>query len=1367
MIVHLDGDAFYASVEQAADSRLRGKPVAIGGEKRGIIASASYEARKLGIYTPMPSAKARKLCPKLILLPGDFELYERFSRFMFSYAHDFTPNVEVTSIDEGYFDLGGYHKKPPREVAEVIRKAISQRLKITVSEGIASNKLTSQIASKLRKPANLIEVPAGHEREFLAPLPNHWLPNVGPKLSATLSAGGLAFIRQIAEMPLDLLAMLAGNYARQLRQFAMGIDDRPLVLDRPSAQTYGTQKTFGEDVTSESTLVLELHQMADALTARVREDGKSFRTVTVTLRYNDMLDTRRSLSLPEPTDLADDIYPLLRPLLKSAWERRVSARLVGLRLSGIHGAVFRSSLPLDAEEPKRRKMQQLAPVFDALRQEGKIMRGHELFTKPRPQAALAKRAEYKAPAIFVPKLPRIQPQALNVKSYFSFLDSTLSPAAIAAVAKQHGCTAVAITDPNLQGAVPFYQAVREAGLKPIIGCELQTPNGPRLAYAQNKAGYENLCQLLSFPILTAEHLREFSGGVVSPAHHTHALPEIRYAAPADRHKHNIMQSIRTLTRLNQPHPEKRTKAYHFPTPEEWAAFSEWQLAATARLADECEFQFEESILRFPRYVPNDGSTPHAFLHSLAWQGLRNRYGAKAYLHEAQLNEELGMISEVGYEEYFLVVWDLLQQCRQLGIDWITRGSAADSLVCYCLGISGVCPIRFDLYFRRFLNRERMLQSKLPDIDIDFPHDRRDEVADLLFKTYGNAHVACVGGFSTFQGRSAVAEIAKVLGVSESQIRRMTEQMPHTNATHVHDAVSQSQECRDSEWTEEPYKTALEMASFLDGFPRYPKMHPCGLVVSRDPIHSLTPTFTSNKGYPTTHADMDAVEDLGLIKLDILAQGGLAAMRDCMASLRKRGIEVDLASLEPWEDPEVWELITSGGARAVHHIESPAMISLCTMTNVREIDGLIAIVSVIRPGAANESKKLKFTRRYQGLEPIYYPHPCLEPCLKSTFGLVVYEEHILQISEAFAGLPPGRADMLRRALNKRKDKLIAEIMLEFVASAAARGHSPEKIAEVWELVSGFNGYAFCKAHSTAYGVEAYQAAHLKRYYPAEFMAAVLTNGKGFYSPLVYVLECHLLGIGFLPPSVNQATPAYEVEGGKIRVPLARMKGLTAATLERMLKQRSIRPFASIREFCERVRPNSDELENIIRIGGFDEFGFPRTHQFWQAKAYSAAGAGIDGQGWLLPPPDVAQRLNVPLHEPTLKEKLEWESDLYGFTISGHPLDLYPDVAWDTYCPVSRLGEFIGQRVVMCGLVIEQRMHHQVTGEVMKFLSIADKTGIVATELFAGTYRSYGTVTVRYSVLEVEGTVEQFDNGRGVSLRVWRVSKPRLLKLTASQ
>ena len=478
------------------------------------------------------------------------------------------------------------------------------------------------------------------------------------------------------------------------------------------------------------------------------------------------------------------------------------------------------------------------------------------------------------------------------------------------------------------------------------------------------------------------------------------------------------------------------------------------LAHSREIADRCSFTFALGKPQFPAYPPPDGSTPAAFLRRLVMEGLQRRYPKDHARIKSQFEQELAIITEVGYEEYFLVMWDILQECRRRGIEWITRGSAADSLACYCLEISGVCPIRFDLYFRRFLNKDRMALNKLPDIDVDFPHDRKDDVIDLIFERYGPEHAAIVGGFSTFQSRSAFAEVAKVLGVSEYQVRRITERLPHfSRPSELPEAAAGSLECRDLPLDQEPYSTALQMACFLDGFPRYPKMHPCGLVLSRQPMHEITPTFISAKGYPTTHFDMDSIEAVGLVKMDILAHGGLAVMRDVREMIEARNPKAEIrresegripnnklrrspcvrisdfgfrlsdfplpSPAGPFDDPAVWNLISSGNARAVHHIESPAMLSLCKMCNVRDIDTLIAIVSVIRPGAANESKKMEFARRYQGLSPVRYPHPSLEPCLRSTYGLVVYEEHILQICEAFAGLPPGRADILRRALGKEK------------------------------------------------------------------------------------------------------------------------------------------------------------------------------------------------------------------------------------------------------------------------------------------------------------------------------------------------------------
>jgi DNA polymerase-4 len=379
VIIHLDADAFFASVEQAADPRLRGKAIAVGGVRRGVITSASYEARKLGVYTPMPTTRARQICPHLIVVRGHYEFYERFSRFVFCYARDFTPAVEVTSIDEGYLDLSGHPHPVAVEVAEAIRSAVRQHLKITISLGVASNKLIAQIASKLRKPDSLIAVPPGEEREFLGPLPNAWLPGVGPALAAKLNRYDLERIEQIAAAPQSTLAYLVGGYGPRLREYAQGIDHRPVASEHGDAKGYGSQDTFGHDSTDAAYLLAKLRSIADGLAARVREDGKSFRTVTLRLRYHDFHDVSRAHSLAEPSDQEQDIYPLLPGLLRQAWERRAPVRMVGLRLTGIYPGIFHSDLPLDKRSRKRSNEQRLAPVLDSLRAEHRIMRGHDLW----------------------------------------------------------------------------------------------------------------------------------------------------------------------------------------------------------------------------------------------------------------------------------------------------------------------------------------------------------------------------------------------------------------------------------------------------------------------------------------------------------------------------------------------------------------------------------------------------------------------------------------------------------------------------------------------------------------------------------------------------------------------------------------------------------------------------------------------------------------------------------------------------------------------------------------------------------------------------------------------------------------------------
>ncbi len=1418
MFLHLDADAFFAAVEQAADTRLRGRPVAVGGAQRGVVCSASYEARAFGISGAMPMARARKLCPKLIVLPPNFELYELFSRRMFSYAHDFTPLVEVGSIDEGYLDLSGCRGKSPSEIGHTIRRAVQQSMKITISEGIGRNKLVSQIASKISKPAGFVEVERGHECEFLHPLAAKWLPGVGPKLEAVFRTAGLERIAHVAATPPHLLALLAGSAAPQIHAFAHGEDDRLVIPDPPAAKSYGMQETFEQDVTDEAWLIAKLRTMADALMARVRGDARAIRTVTLRLRYNDMSECQRSDSLSEPVDLEHEIYPLLPRLLSRAWERRVSVRLLSLRFTQIYHGGFMRELPLEGIAVSDERRHRLACTVDIMRSARQsIMRGHDLWLRRRdgkPEPALLAGKSNEAPdtrSKAVPALGKravrnkgaplydepgktatvIEPRAyamssltnrallerpksstaptkhsgvrtvamLNVKSCYSFMDSLLTIPAIIEAAIARGVTSVAITDPNLHGAVPFYQAAKGAGLKPIIGAEVMI-NGRRMnAYVENAEGHANLCRLLSRGPGFTHVPNSVPGLILVP---TDTFPEIRYLSPGDRVRYDIVQSIRTLTLLKERHPAKHHGDFSWP---DTADLPPEQLQRAADIADRCVFDFDFQTLRFPRYTPPDGSTPPAMLRRLAEEGLARRYGDSSHKHRAQLDEELSIISEVEYEEYFLAVWDILQECRRRSISWITRGSAADSLVCYCLEISGVCPVRFDLYFRRFLNRERMALQKLPDIDIDFAHDKKDAVTEMILERYGAEHAAIVGGFNTFQARSAVAEVAKVLGVAERDIRQLTTRLPHSHSQWLPEAIAANHLAFDFPVNEEPYRTAITTAAFLDGFPRYAKMHPCGIIISRDPIHSLTPTFVSPKGWPTSHFDMDAVEAVGLIKLDILAQGGLAVIRDACAMLAEGGIHLDLEHLEPWDDTGIWEMVSAGQSRGVHHIESPAMCSLARMALVRDIDTLIAIVSVIRPGAANNLKKLQFSRRAQGLEPVEYAHPSLEPVLRSTFGVIAYEEHILQICEAFAELEGGRADLLRRALVKQDVRKIDQVGEEFVRAALQKGRTEEEIKTVWQLVSGFQGYAFCRAHSTAYGVEAYQGAYLKCYHAPEFLAAVLTNGKGFYSRLAYTLECRRLGMGFLLPCVNASHIGYWVEDrsyepyppytAHLRLPLSAAKELTENTLTRAAAERIRGPFASLAEFVQRVAPAPAEMLTLIRAGAFDSFGEPRVRQFWQARSL-----GFWPRDAIFPAaPDITGLPSL-LAQPDKLTLLREEQELFGFTVTGHPLELYPEAAWSTYCPITHLTEFPGKRVTVCGLIIEERLHRQIGGENMKFITICDYTGFIECEIFAEAYARWGLATVRWPVVEVEAIVTAFDNANGCTLDVQRISLPRL-------
>ncbi|MFQ5430337.1 MAG: DNA polymerase III subunit alpha, partial [Phycisphaerae bacterium] len=823
--------------------------------------------------------------------------------------------------------------------------------------------------------------------------------------------------------------------------------------------------------------------------------------------------------------------------------------------------------------------------------------------------------------------------SLHNCSAYSFGASLSQPAALARRAADLGMPAVALTDRGgLYAAVPFQQACREFGVRPILGVSLEVRAGPvdetenngiRVTLlARDPTGYGNLCRLISRRHLnekpideeslsnhsegliclvgraesgtshprsrtatqkradteqqsreTWERLREVFGGRIYVELAIHQPGDARVARARARLADELglplaavcesrclrrsqlptlqaLSSIGTLTLLEQPHPDKPDGTWHLRSSAEMARLFARRpdaLQNTLRIAEQCDFLLDLSKNRFPAFRSEDGRDAMAHLRALGTAGCRRRYveqpqqrgigGKRPTLSEAlqRLERELAVIEQVGYAEYFLVFHEIVEYCRSRGITTLARGSAADSLVCYALGVSHACPFRFDLPFDRFINPERAKFSKMADIDLDLPWDRRDEVIRWVYDRWGHDRVAMIGAANTFHARAAVAELGKVFGLPEHEVRRLTRLLPHVTSRDLPAAIARSPEARQMPVDEEPYRTILRMARDLEGLPRHWAMHPCGLVVSPEPLAELVPVQRSPKGLLVAQFDMDAIEALGFVKVDLLGQAGLSVLRDTVEEIaRTEGRHIDLEADVDYSDETTWNMIATGHARGVHHIESPAMTNLIQQCNCRDINGLTTVVAIIRPGAANQGKKEAFARRYQGLEPPRYAHPALVPALEGTYGIMVFEEHILQAAVEFAGMNVGRADVLRRALNKEDRALVLEMKAEFYACARAKGRKEAEIDQVWPELQNFSGFMFNKAHSAEYAIEAFQGAWLKRRWPLHYLAAVLSNDRGFYahSPtlpqILYVLEAMRLGGSFLPPCVNRSRERFSLE-----------------------------------------------------------------------------------------------------------------------------------------------------------------------------------------------------------------------------------------------
>ncbi len=965
---------------------------------------------------------------------------------------------------------------------------------------------------------------------------------------------------------------------------------------------------------------------------------------------------------------------------------------------------------------------------------------------------------------------------LRLRSYYSLLQGTASPAALCRRAKELGYPGLALTDrDNLYGLWDFLKACRREGLRPVVGAEVSEPGSDRVVtcLVRGQGGYANLCRLLTrrhmeegtfslsgdlspfadgllllcrdIPLLEeyrrlgltvaadlgavpdaeARRLRAFAG--------EHDLPvvvtpdsDLSEESEADRRLHALLQAIRkaeTISAAMRDGAAGKHEVHAFLGPEAYRQrFAIWPeaVAETLRLAESCAFSGPEFGIVMPPWRAGEGRDAAAVLREKAYLGAQARYGED--LGEPvveRLEHELKIIEQMGFSSYFLVVRDIVHRRgpdgRRKKRRICGRGSGAASLVAYCLDITNVCPIKYNLYFERFLNPGR---TDPPDIDIDFAWDERDEVlAEVLADFPGHSAMVCNHVF--FQPRMAIRETAKAFGLPGYEISRLTKRIPWLHAgDDLAESLSELPTLRDQDLSP-PWPEILALAGRLIGLPRHLSVHPGGVIITPKPIHQYVPVERAAKGVPIIQWEKDGAEEAGLVKIDLLGNRSLGVIRDCVAAVRAAGKRFDESRWQPEDDPATRMLLAEGGAMGCFYIESPAMRLLEKKAGTGDFEQLVIQSSIIRP-AANEFVR-EYVRRLHGgaWQPLC---PEVGDVLDETFGIMVYQEDVSKVAVALAGFSAADADGLRKIMSK-KDKMqrLENYRAMFFSGCAERGVSAEAAAEAWRMMLSFDGYSFCKPHSASYARVSFQAAYLKRHYPAPFMAAVISNQGGYYSTFAYVSEAKRLGLKVLPPDVRASGIHWTGAGSQIRVGLMAVQGLSAEFLARLFAAREERKFADLGDFFHRTRPADNEACALIHAGaldGFEPAQGNRTVLLWQWASFQRALQDkrcLTLFGVKLPPAP-------PLPPPDARSRARREFAILGFLCEGHPLRFLRLPAKGRV-EIADLPRCVGRQVSLAAWLLTGKLVSTKTGEAMEFLTFEDESGQVETTFFPEVYRRY--------------------------------------------
>ena len=922
---------------------------------------------------------------------------------------------------------------------------------------------------------------------------------------------------------------------------------------------------------------------------------------------------------------------------------------------------------------------------------------------------------------------------LNCHSYYSLRYGTLSPTELAAEAAALGHTCLVLTDiNNTSCSYGFLQACEKAGIRGLLGIEYRDTSHRYLytGIAKNAEGWRELCALLTDSSLKGEPLPSIApsfqhcfivykslpkpladfapdeyygispaeiGGLFSSALRSRPDRLIAFATVTHRQAegyrvHKLMRCI------------DRNIVHSKLSPADTASETESLMSATAlralyerfpdlvtrseRLLDQCEISLENGTGINRRTFTGTPAGDHELLSKLAREGKRRRYGNLPRAGE-RTEKELQVIFKMGFAAYFLITWDVVRYARSAGYHHVGRGSGANSIVAYNLGITDVDPLELDLYFERFINPHR---SSPPDFDIDFSWSERDDVTDYIFKRYGHEYTALLATYNTFKGRSIIRELGKVFGLPKNDIDLIVEEPMASDKHHP--------------WARHIFR----FGKLIENFPNYLSIHAGGILISEKPLNYHTALQMMPKGFAITHFDMYGAEDLGFHKYDVLSQRGLGHIKDAVDLVKRnksQSIDVhDIARIK--EDPTVREQLRSGHCIGCFYIESPAMRGLLHKLRCDDYVHLVAASSIIRPGVAQSGMMREYIERFHHPEKIQYLHPVFEKNLKETYGVMVYQEDVMKIVHHFAGLDLDESDVLRRIMTgkKKSSDTFMRLRDKYFVNCKARGYSDALTQEVWRQIESFSGYSFCKAHSASFAVESFQSLFLKTYYPREFMVAVINNFGGFYHTELYVHEARMCGAIIHAPCVNRSTYLTNIYGDDVFIGLVHIQSLEQNVAMRIVEERLTHgTFRSLEDFVQRIDISKEQLEILIRINAFRFTRMNKYELMWEKNMVHNPQVKYAQNGNFFP--DAADQYALPALDEGSYEQAFDEIELLGFPLCS-PFDLLAepfkeDILAKDMTPYHR------RTVTMLGYYVTRKWVSTKNNKLMSFGTWVDREG----------------------------------------------------------